>query len=1178
MKFGRTWWGEQWLYAFNGIDYSNRLPRGRRYANNGSVRNLSIVDGFVYADVKGRRATPYSVAMTLEKFSDRKRKQILNVVDSNPVLLSRLLNRQLPQQMLDLMTKRHIRLFPQSWKAIEAMCSCPDWAVPCKHIAAVTYLISNEIDKNPFIIFELHGMDLAAELEDRSGVRFETFEVLGAMLDAWSLEPVIENWEVPIPAAFDEIDLTDVPELEERFFTILQKNPLFCNKDFHNVLANHYKRTARETIRFDATEKKPWAEAEHLKDLVCVVNESGHFLDARNRGKTIFTTHSGKVASPERLSELIDFLVDLPSSLAPQLSHHLLLWHQLLRMAIKLITQGAYLPAVLLNSAGETMIHWHPAIVSRPVKKLIDSVAKLCPPDLVLLEHSPGKRRKPASYHADAKTQVITALHLLISFFVYSTNQKRAQSRTYDPIDQMFFAGQPQKFDSFETEEHPKVIRHWLSRLHLPDRAHQLHLLVEEQPEENQLGVTVQVERDGKISTLAELFEITELTKHKANVLGDLAVLAEYLPEIEQLYNDRNPAPALSLSLAEFTPIFRRILPALRMLGIRIILPKSLSNLITPRLSLSLSAVSNDALVNYMNIDELLEFDWKVAIGDLRVPIDEFRRLVTDADGIVRLLNRYVLIDGAELEKMMKRLDALPESLSRTELLKAGFSGELDEANVDLGESAQALFRQLTKCDAVPLPAALNAILRPYQERGFQWLIQNIRNNFGSLLADDMGLGKTLQVITVLLHLKEKERLTKRKALVVVPTSLLTNWRKEIEKFAPSLKAHTYHGAKRSLDLRDCDVILTSYGLVRSDIKRLSKHDWQMLVIDEAQNIKNPASAQTKAIKQLNADCRICMSGTPVENRLREYWSLFDFANKGYLGTQKRFHNDIAAPIERDRDQSILEYLRTITGPFILRRMKTDRNIISDLPDKIETNRYCSLSKEQASLYQSVVQTVMKELDGSDEGIERRGLIFKLLNALKQVCNSPAQYRKSKYAIVEESGKLAVFMEIMKELAESGEKALIFTQYTTMGRLLVEVLRTELGWKIPFLHGGLTRTMRDSIVDSFQNERSTRALILSLKAGGTGLNLTAASQVIHYDLWWNPAVEAQATDRAFRIGQHSTVLVHRLITENTFEEKIDAMIQDKKELADLTVSSGEKWITELSDNELRKMFELVSTV
>jgi SNF2 family DNA or RNA helicase len=365
---------------------------------------------------------------------------------------------------------------------------------------------------------------------------------------------------------------------------------------------------------------------------------------------------------------------------------------------------------------------------------------------------------------------------------------------------------------------------------------------------------------------------------------------------------------------------------------------------------------------------------------------------------------------------------------------------------------------------------------------------------------------------------------------VVAPTSLLTNWQREIVRFAPGLSTHIYHGSERRWQDATADVILTSYGLVRTDAKTLGKPRWRALVIDEAQNIKNPSSQQTKAVKKLKSAIRIGMSGTPVENRLREYWSLFDFSNPGYLGTQKRFNTELASPIEKERDQQRLQQFRQITAPFILRRLKTDTSIISNLPDKLESNRFCSLSKTQAALYQSTVDSIMTELEDAAEEIERRGLVFKLLNALKQICNSPAHYLGQPSAITEESGKLAAFMELMREAQEAEKKALIFTQYRQMGELLTRQLQTERGLDVSFLHGGLSQKQRDTLVETFQHDPRSRALVLSLKAGGTGLNFTAASQVIHYDLWWNPAVEAQATDRAFRIGQRKRVLVHRLIT------------------------------------------------
>ncbi|UTW12039.1 DEAD/DEAH box helicase [Marinobacterium rhizophilum] len=1164
--FGHTWWGEQWLSAFNGIDDTNRLPRGRRYAANGSVLRIEIQGNRIDARIRGSRRTPYKVAISLAAFSAEQCQQLLAAVSDDPAILSRLLSRQLPHPVLDIARSLDIQLFPRRWHDMRANCSCPDWAMPCKHIAAVIYLIANEIDKNPFLVFTLHGLDLAKALEAQAGGRLETLEALPSVLQSWADAPAIQGWQPSGYEAFDAIDLTAIPPLQDKILTLLPAKPLFYPKDFRATLASQYKRTARAAARFDAEPTQPWMGADQVPDLTFVIDENGHLLH------TLVSNES--YSSPEAtLDTWLQRLRDVPPGLEPYLSEPLLLWRLLLRVALKLTAQCAYVPAVLNNSTGETLIHWRAATHSEPVQALMSALHALCPPDLVLLQDRPKQRRKALLLHADAPTQIQAALQLLLGHFIARGYGAAAPSAACAPIEQLFFAAQPQRFERFENAETPGVIRHWLSRLSLGARPHRLYLQVEERPLDR-LSVDIRIEQGKQLQRLDALLAAPGLSRiQQMQVLADLAVLADYLPQVEQLYRSADRIAELDFSLEAFTPVFRQTLPALRMLGIQVILPKALRDLAQPRLSLSVSDSGSEAAVSYLNLDQLLQFDWQIAIGDQRVSISEFRQLLHSSSGIVRLLDQYVMVDDSQLQQLMSRLDALPESLSRFELLKAGLAGELDETQVDLGGGAKALFDQLLRQEPAPLPAGLNATLRPYQLRGYEWLVQNGRSGFGALLADDMGLGKTLQVIAALLHLKESGQLEHGKALVVAPTSLLTNWSHEIARFAPGLRVQTYHGASRNLALAEHDVILTSYGLVRTDSKQLGKPNWRALVIDEAQNIKNPGSAQTKAIKKLRADIRIGMSGTPVENRLMEYWSLFDFTNRGYLGSQKQFRTEFANPIEQDRDQDRLERFRKITGPFILRRLKSDRQIISDLPDKIESNRYCTLSTEQAALYQSTVDTVMADLQASD-GIERRGIVFKLLNALKQICNSPAQFLNQGQALVEDSGKLAAFMEIMTELDGCGEKALIFTQYTGMGDLLVDSLRRQFGWEVPFLHGGLSRKQRDEMVDRFQNERGVRAMILSLKAGGTGLNLTAASQVIHYDLWWNPAVEAQATDRAYRIGQQRAVLVHRLITENTFEEKIDAMIQSKKELADLSVASGEQWITELSDTQLRDLIAL----
>ena len=1173
--FGRTWWGRQWLTAFDGIDEANRLPRGRRYANNGSVRAVDIAGGAATARVLGTRPTPYQVRIALPAFSKTERQGVLEAVQADPVLLSRLLNRQLPAHVLTRVEARGVRLFPRSWRDLTAHCSCPDDALPCKHIAAVVYLIASEIDKDPFVVFALHGLDLAKALQTQTGLAPEALTTLPVFSDDWAQAPVVDNFEPPSADAFAEIDLSRIPALESRIFTILSAKPLFHAKDFRQILATHYKRARRAGRAFDREADTPWFEVERITGLTAIIDNASGLIEMRGDNRRLFKATHRKRA-PDPFENFLAGLHALPAEREGRLNHRVALWRMLLRFALKLIEQGAFVPVVWGDSRGATMMQWHPARLSDPVDDLFERLCALCPPDFVQLETK--RVRGVAHAYADAPTQIAAALSTLLAFFVRAGFESTAESCADDAIKRMFFSGKPVRFESFETRRTPQLIAHWLRRLTLGERAHRLHLMVDE-VDEAALAVTLTVERDDGFQPIANWLAETAGGAAKADVLADLAVLADYFPDVETLYaaGDEPGAADESLvySLDAFTPIFREVLPALRMLGIGVILPKALRNLARPQASLSLSSSdSGETAVSYLNLDQLLAFDWQVAIGDRRVSVDEFRRLMADASGLVRIMDQYVMIDEGEARQLLDKLDTPPEELSRAELLQAGLSGELDGAEVAPDEDARALFDQLIAPQSPPsVPATLNARLRPYQQRGFEWLAENARLGFGSLLADDMGLGKTLQVIALLAHLKATQRLDQG-ALIVVPTPLLTNWRHEIERFAPDLAVHVYHGPGRQLEQGEHDVVLTSYGLARSDARTLAKPRWTLVAIDEAQNIKNPAAAQSKAVKRLKADIKIALSGTPVENRLREYWSVFDFINPKYLRSQKRFTEAFAQPIERDRDQAALDKFRAITAPFILRRLKTDRSIIADLPDKIEANRYCTLTAEQASLYQNSVDTIMEELADTDEGVERRGIIFKLLNALKQICNSPAQFAGRDTADIEASGKLAAFAGIMREIDAADEKALIFTQYTTMGELLATALRDELGIDAPFLHGGLTRKQRDHMVDSFQGEGGPRALIVSLKAGGTGLNLTAASQVIHYDLWWNPAVEAQATDRAYRIGQNRNVTVHRLITENTFEEKIDAMIQSKKELADLTVASGEQWITDLSDAELRDLVSL----
>ena len=480
----------------------------------------------------------------------------------------------------------------------------------------------------------------------------------------------------------------------------------------------------------------------------------------------------------------------------------------------------------------------------------------------------------------------------------------------------------------------------------------------------------------------------------------------------------------------------------------------------------------------------------------------------------------------------------------------------------------------------VQTPEAMTIKLHKYQELGLTWLQKcEEGSNKGGILADDMGLGKTIQFIAFLLHLKEQEAL-KHPTLLVCPTSVLGNWEREVKKFGPTLKVLLYHGDKRpkakafTSAIKGQDLVLTSYALIHRDLKELQSVSWQGVVLDEAQNIKNSESKQSQSVRQLQSSFRIALTGTPVENRLQELWSILDFLNPGYLGARQFFQRRFAIPIEKFGDAASLQTLRSLVQPFILRRLKSDREIIQDLPEKQEMTVFCSLSTQQAALYQQVVEESLAEIDLA-QGLQRRGMILGLLVKLKQVCNHPAQFLKESTLGQYHSGKLQRLEEMLESALTYGDRALIFTQFAEWGKLLKPYLEQQLRRETLFLYGSTSKKQREEMIDRFQHDpQGPPVMILSLKAGGVGLNLTRANHVFHFDRWWNPAVENQATDRVFRIGQTRNVQVHKFVCTGTLEEKIHEMIESKKALAEQVVGAGEQWLTELDTDQLRNLLML----
>ena len=625
--------------------------------------------------------------------------------------------------------------------------------------------------------------------------------------------------------------------------------------------------------------------------------------------------------------------------------------------------------------------------------------------------------------------------------------------------------------------------------------------------------------------------------------------------------------------------------------GFGVIVPGELTRNGSRRLRLQMRAGSKSTTAGVVDgaselgLDTLIAVDWQAAVGDEMISPRELAALAAQKAPLVQHRGAWIAFDPQELPEIQRRIMAGSQRVSLREALAAALDGETQAGALAARVSATGTFADLLErlrsaatTEASP-PETLRATLRPYQARGLAWLSNLGGLGLGACLADDMGLGKTLQLLAALLRHAQVAPDDRRPSLLVAPTSVIGNWEREAARFAPSLRLLPHYGTDRARDAAALAaepgaLVVTSYGLLRRDAELLADVEWSSVALDEAQNIKNSASATARAARQLRASRRFALTGTPVENRLAELWSILEFANPGLLGPLERFRREFAVPIERYGNDEASTRLRRIVAPFVLRRLKSDPSVIQDLPAKNESTVVCTLTREQASLYQAVVNEELRRIE-SAEGMERRGRVLALLTFLKQVCNHPAQYLSERGPLAQRSGKLARLTEMLEEALAAGDKALVFTQYRQMGELLTAHLARTLGTSVEFLHGGTSKRARDLLVERFQTDPSgPRVLVLSLKAGGTGLNLTAATHVFHYDRWWNPAVEDQATDRAYRIGQTRSVQVHRLVCAGTVEDRVDQLLEKKRGLASKIVASGEQWITELDNTELRELFAL----
>lgn len=889
-------------------------------------------------------------------------------------------------------------------------------------------------------------------------------------------------------------------------------------------------------------------------------------------------------------------------------------WIQPARWVLELVSRQCVVPAVVEGADGKKKTYEGRWLVTfgAPDAARVHELAQAMPP-VCRAWRAPAEAAEPFAILADF-------LHCAADAFIREQLYENAHYSTLPErrgrgvsLEQQWLAaltseraelrGEPEELGAFA-----RACTEWLAPVRAEDNAPFRTCFKLEAPEANaadndtwRLSFYLQARDDPSMLVPAEEIwrtrsaSLTYLKRVVKNpheqLLASLGAASRLFPLLNTALAEAQPV-AVTMNTAAAYEFLRSTAPVLEQSGYGVLLPswwRASNERLSVRLHLMPAGMAAAAAAGRMGMDKLLAFDWQLAIGDEVLTPAEFKRIAAMKRPLVPLRGKWVELQREQIEHAIAFFERQRTAggLTLAQALGMGLGGG-DEAtglpvSAITGEDwvAETLDNLQNPASIQPLdaPREFTGTLRPYQARGMAWLAFLARLGFGACLADDMGLGKTIELLAFVLHERAAGR-ARGPWLIVCPMSVVSNWKREIERFAPSLRVLVHHGIGRRAgdefvaQTAEHDIVLTTYALAQRDTAHVARVAWEGVVLDEAQNIKNPEAKQTQAVRRFEAGVRIALTGTPVENRLSELWSIMEFLNPGYLGKASEFRARFAIPVERYHDTERAALLKRLIQPFVLRRVKTDTSIISDLPEKMELTVLCNLTREQATLYEAVVQDMLERIEKST-GIERKGLILATLTKLKQVCNHPAQFLDDGSALGGRSGKLTRLEEMLEEALAERDKALVFTQYAEMGKMLKTALQDRFGREVLFLHGGTSKTQRDAMIAKFQNaENGPPVFVLSLKAGGVGLNLTAATRVFHFDRWWNPAVENQATDRAFRIGQTRRVYVHKFVCAGTVEERIATMIEEKKDLAERIVGAGENWITELSTDTLRELFTL----
>ena len=1328
-SYGKTWWANKWLNSILATASDQAVLQGLKFAARGQVTSIDIVDNRVISVVKGPNGGLHNNYIVFPKFSKESSEIFVSFLKQQPAELLALNNKALSPSLELLMSKSGLQLFDDPAK-VNMGCDCRDER-PCKYLVATFLKIAEQADKEPNVLFKIHGLDLefirdykpdAMEMEaPAEAILVRSFSKATRLVGSSAENETGNNAGISENAdekrAGDATTTRSAGDSDEHVEREAQNAAELSHaEDASASLFGGYKGSGRESQNSIPPKQLPTFDFKSRKDyshiLPAMLQNFPKFCPAGNFRKSFtdeleschkfFTDFENFDAFSEqfRVNNAKTFLMEneqlrlfhkpgwhwnFEQSMADKVINSNLTvtnvmgalcclsagnfsWHHysvrylhlMLQVAFYLVRTGAIYPQVFWIGKDVAQMRWLPAEMLPEILYIVADLEVTAPRELAWTskDESFFEIAEPAEH----------ILSLFISQLLkFARKYKTPLKTNHGNLLSFFFDSVSGKLAN-NAHAIPGKIQQWLSVYSCLGCRTQILFVCSEMDEDVALDVFV-LDEDGTAANaarndaasaagnaagllnvarrtpLSELFENND--SRLLSIMSILNGIADGFKPLDA-YLERRASEPILMRGAELLKFLQDCLKKLQLFGIQTEIPKNLLNIGKPKPKMRLQGSMS---FGAFTAGDLLDFDWEIAIGDENISAKEFLELAEQADGLLKYKSSYVQITEQDLQSIRDKIegkssesakngkkatgnaegtaaegatgnaatsdneileeDSIPE-ITQAKLVQACFTGECDNIPVEMASDFKQQFDAWRAETDIPLPEHLNATLRPYQIRGYSWMYKNLEIGFGCILADDMGLGKTLQVITFLLKMKQEGKFAEKKAIVVMPAGLLCNWQVEIKKFAPDLTFFAYHGGRRDLEKFNADMLLTTYATFRKDFDELNSHEWQTIIIDEAQNIKNADSEQSKLLRRMRAPMKIAMSGTPVENRLMEFWTIMDFTNRGFFPSASEFREKFETPIQKNGNQIVAETFRKITAPFMLRRLKTDKSIISDLPDKIIQDEYAELTRSQAALYQKTLEHFMQELEMEQALSEkandahalfkRKGIILQMILALKQICNHPATFLKglaaksaadspeqdaatvptesadSKKSNKLESGKMQMLLDLLKSIQEQGEKTLIFTQFAEMGHLLKSTIESELGLRTHFYHGGCTQTQRSEMIQDFQENPDCKVLILSLKAGGTGLNLVAASQVIHYDLWWNPAIEAQATDRAFRIGQKRNVQVHRFITKGTFEEKINALLETKKAIANLTVNAGETWLADMDDKQLAEVFCLDNTI